>query len=310
MTAIAKSWWRNCLGANLDQADEEILAIDALEDSIAPIDDDTAHIRRLISCLESCHQKSERRIELIIEAIGSGRTSKGPGKRSRDQRTAIEEIWQDCCDILSAWCAGNADNVAEHAVAGISAQDLLGLLGERTPLKQWQVQRIVEGINADLDPSRQYFNMILDVGDYGEPGAKPIGGHYSGQEEFLETTVQTIIHDTEDGREAQIPLAMAIDLLNGCNWNFVRNLSIVLRAIGGDLFPETPFACCARNITLSPIRERMKVVTKTLGAFCEGSIAPTSDADADILAMLGEPTPTKHWLAASLSKTIRLQLRI
>ncbi len=279
-----------------------------MEDSIAPLDDEAAHIRQLISCLESCHQKAERRIELIIEAIGSGQTSKGPGKRPRDRKTAIEKVWQNCCDVLSAWCAGNADDVAERAIAGIPAQKLPGLLGERTPLRQWQVQRVVERINSDLDPSSKYFNMMCDVGDYGEPGAKPVGGHYSGQEEFLEPTMQTNIHDTEDGRKAQIPLAFAIDLLNGCNWNFVRNLTIVLRAIGGNLFPETPFACCGRNITLSPIRERMKVITKTLGVFCEGSTAATSNADADILAMLGEPTPIKRWLAASLSKTIRLQL--
>ncbi len=310
MTATAKSWWRNCLGANLDQADEEILAIDAMEVSIAPLDDEVDHIRQLISCLESCHQKAERRIELIIEAIGSGQTSKGPGRGPPNRKTEIEKVWQDCCDVLSAWCAGNVDDVAEHAVAGIAAQELLGLLGERTPLRRWQVQRVVEWIKSDLDPSSKYLNMMCDVGDYGEPGARPVGGHYSGQEAFLKSTMQTNIHDMEDGREAQIPLALAIDQLNGCNWNFARNLTIVLRAIGGNLFPETPFACCGRNITLSPIRERMKVVTKTLGAFCEGSTAPTSDADADIPAMLGEPTPIKRWLAASLSKTIRLQLTI
>ena len=59
-----------------------------------------------------------------------------------------------------------------------------------------------------------------------------------------------------------------------------------------------------------PIRERMKGVTKMLGAFCQGPTAPTSGADADILTMLGGPAPIKRWLAAFLSKTIRLPLRI
>jgi hypothetical protein len=35
---------------------------------------------------------------------------------------------------------------------------------------------------------------------------------------------------------------------------------------------------------------------------------PAADIDRRILASLGTPTPIKCWLAASLDKTIRLQL--
>jgi len=39
-------------------------------------EDQFARIRGLISDLELCHHKAARRVELIIRAIGEGRTSK------------------------------------------------------------------------------------------------------------------------------------------------------------------------------------------------------------------------------------------
>ncbi|NQV18856.1 MAG: hypothetical protein HQ534_09970, partial [Armatimonadetes bacterium] len=98
----------------------------------------------------------------------------------------------------------------------------------------------------------------------------------------------------------------AIDLLWTCHWKFVENLKIVLEVIGGNLKPERPFTACAWNITLSPIRPRMEVVSNTLKVFCG---APESDQeiDRDLLASLGESTEVKKWLTVSLDKTIRLQ---
>ena len=51
----------------------------------------------------------------------------------------------------------------------------------------------------------------------------------------------------------------------------------------------------------------MEIVSNTLKIFCD---APKSDQEIDrnVLATLGEPTEEKKWLAASLDKTIRLQL--
>jgi hypothetical protein len=81
----------------------------------------------------------------------------------------------------------------------------------------------------------------------------------------------------------------------------------VLGVIGGDRSPRHPFAFCARNIKLSPIRERMKTISHTLQVFCQDR--PLDDAvDADVLASLGEPSRQRQWLASSLDKTIRLQM--
>jgi hypothetical protein len=92
-----------------------------------------------------------------------------------------------------------------------------------------------------------------------------------------------------------------------CHWRFVENLRIVLDAIGGKLNSEKPFAACGRNIALLPIRRRMEIVSNTLRVF---SGEPVSDVevDRDLLVLLGNPTEVKKWLAASLDKTIRLQL--
>ena len=102
-------------------------------------------------------------------------------------------------------------------------------------------------------------------------------------------------------------MGLAIDMLMPCHWRFVENLRIVLEAIGGKLNPEKPFAACGRNITLLPIRRRMEVVSNTLNAFYNDP-ASNEEVDRDLLELLGRPTEVKKWLAASLEKTIRLQL--
>lgn len=82
---------------------------------------------------------------------------------------------------------------------------------------------------------------------------------------------------------------------------------IVLEAIGGKLNPEKPFAACGRNINLVPNRARMEVVSKTLTTFCS-AVQIDKVVDRKLLAILGEPTAVKRWLAASLDKTIQFQL--
>ena len=51
----------------------------------------------------------------------------------------------------------------------------------------------------------------------------------------------------------------------------------------------------------------MEIVSNTLKVFC-GDPESNQEMDRDLLALLGKPTAIKKWLAASLDKTIRLQL--
>jgi len=92
-----------------------------------------------------------------------------------------------------------------------------------------------------------------------------------------------------------------------CHWRFLQNLEIVLKAIGGNLNPNKPFAACGRNIGLSPIKQRVEIISSTLKAFYN-SHDSKNEIDRDMLTVLGEPSKRKRWLAASLDKTIRLQI--
>jgi len=108
-----------------------------------------------------------------------------------------------------------------------------------------------------------------------------------------------------NGEDSEMSLAMAIDLFQPFNWNFVGNLVIILKAIDGNLRPDKPFAPCSLNARLTPHRNRLRIIANTLKAFCQGR-EKTKDADSDILALLGAKTDQKLWLAASLNKTIKL----
>jgi len=50
----------------------------------------------------------------------------------------------------------------------------------------------------------------------------------------------------------------------------------------------------------------LRIISNTLNAFCEEK-EKEKNIDGDILTLLGAKTDQKHWLAASLDKTIRLQ---
>jgi hypothetical protein len=291
--------WQNC-GV---EADAEILAIDRMEDAIAPPDEHTTRIRELITRFEACYHEADKEAERIVKAIGTGRCPKESNARPPKRKKELENSRR----ILSRWCEDPAARGLNLRVGAIPADELLGFIGQATPLKIWQAQRVVDRVGSALDSSRPYHNLVLNVGDYGEPGASQAGEHYKSDAAFLEQTKKTFIHDTVEGRQATISLALAIDLLMPCHWDFAGGLVIILKAISGDLHPQRPYACCSRNLQLSPLCNRLRTISSTLGAFWAGE-KPTEETDQRIRASLGAPTPAKRWLAASLDKTIRLHL--
>jgi hypothetical protein len=271
-------------------------------------------VRELISSLELCHHKAERWVHNIVEAIGTGTTDKGLGTRPPGPLHEAEEVWAKACEVLSDWCADRRPKSAEGVIGTVRASGLTARLGARSPLKEWQVQRVIEKIDSlvhfpppTTDPSADFTWLLLGDDATGLTYRDECPARYADHGDFWRATARTIIRDTHDGRDAPLSLALAIDMLWPCHWDFVANLDVVLGAIGGDLEPDRPFAACGRNIGLLPGRDRFKSVCRALQAFCAGS-APEADADPEVLAALGPPTPTKRWLAASLDKTIRLQL--
>ena len=309
MSESCNSCWRNCAF----EADDEMRSIDALGDLIAPTPPEISRIRKLISSLELCHHKAERWVDNILEAIANGATTKGLGKRPTGQVHRAERTWQDVCNVLSKWCSSDVSSPVEAYIGAIPTAKLLAGLGEPSPLKKWQVQRVIERIQSVLDwsrsedhPATNYEWILLSGGDYEVAYRKDCPAPYQDQKHFWLATVQTKIHDTDHGQASELSLGLAIDMLWPCNWNFMANLQIVLNAIGGQLQPDRPFAACGRNISLIPNQERMRKIASTLKAFC--SEAAAGETDPTILELLGEPTQEKCWLAASLAQTIQLQL--
>jgi hypothetical protein len=295
-----RACWQNC-GV---QADAEMLNIDKMEDVIAPLDEQTIRIRELITRFEPCYHEADKQAELIAGAIGAGRCPEESNERPPKRKKELE----NCRLILSHWCEDPAVRGINLDIGGIPSDELLSYIGQASPLKIWQVQRIVDKVVSALDPGRPYHNIALDLGDYGEPGANPVGEFYKNNIAFLEQTKATIIHDTVDDRKAKISLAMAIDMLEPCNWDFVGAVATLLRAIGGELNPQRPYVCHQRNLRLSPLCSRLGIISNTLGLFWTGN-EPGENIDRDLFASLGEATPVKRWLAASMDKTIRLQLQ-
>jgi hypothetical protein len=296
---MLEEYWQAC-GIEVDA---EVLEIDRMEEAIAPLDEETTKIRQLITGFELCYHEADKEAEYIAQAIGAGHCPERSNERPPQRKKELENSRQ----ILSSWCENPSVSGLELDVGGISADELLSSIGPPTPLKVWQVERIIDKIIEALDHSRPYHNMVLDLGDYGEPGANPVGEHYKDNQAFLQQTAETIIHDTVDGRKAKISLAMAIDMLEPCNWDFVGSVVTILKAIGGDLNPARPYACHQRNIELSPLRDRLRIISNTLGIFWKPG-EKASEIENDVLASLGALTPVKRWLAASFDKTIRLQL--
>lgn len=297
--------WLNCYGPD-DKSfleDKELLAIDIMEDSIAPLDDRITAIRGIITRFEACYHEADKEAEYIIKSIAAGHRLEQSNERPPKRKKEL----QNTHSILAQWCNDSDIEGVDLDVGGVGADELLSFIGQPNPLKIWQVERIVDRVGEALDPSRPYHRLALDLGDYGEPGAHPAGQYYKDNLDFLEQTKKTIIHDTVDGHKSGVSLAMAIDMLMPCHWDFVGALVVILKAIGGDTHPEKPFTCCARNIKLSPLCERLMTISNTLGTFWKDE-KTNQNIDRDILASLGEATPIKRWLAASLDKTIRLHL--
>ena len=305
-----RAWWQNCAL----ESDDEMQAIDGMEDRLGTLSPEVTRIRELISCLELCHHKADRWVDNIIQAIGAGETRKGLGTRSPEARHPAEEVWMNAVAALAAWCAGCPGARIDLKIEDVPASRLLAGLGERSPLKEWQVQRVTEKIRTvirwpqpDDDPSAQYVWILLGGGEYEAAYRSSCPEQYEEHEDFWLSTVRTVIHDTDAGVEARLSLGLAIDMLWPCHRSFVENLQIVLDAIGGDLRPRKPFAACGRNITRVANHTQMRRISRNLGFFC-GAAQPGDGVDHGVLETLGPPSPAKRWLAASLDKTIRLQL--
>lgn len=253
---------------------------------------DIQQIARLIDNLELCHHKAERHVELILQAIAQGSTTKGYQARETASSHPATAMWRNAITVLGEWLVGATAPPASLDVGGHTGSELAHAIGALTELKAWQVRQVINKLKhaSRLYPDVEYYEMVEYLERYADCRA------------FRDQTVNTIIHDTCDGEPATISLAAAIDHLQPCNWNFSDNLLLVLRAIDGQLYPEKPFAAHGRNARLNPIRERMRVVAATLCAFCEAPAGVI--VDDMLLKVLGEATDARKTLALRLEAKI------
>jgi hypothetical protein len=249
-------------------------------------------IQGLINDLELCHHKAQRHVEIIIQAIAEGHTTKRYRARESESTHPATQMWRNAIDVLSAWLSGDASGVRDLDVGEHSGKRLLDLLGERTELKEWQIQQVISKLKAAsrMYPECAYHEMV----EYPE--------EYEDCRDLRNRTVETRIHDTKDGEKAEISLGAAIDHLQPCNWNFPDNFMLVLRAINGGLSPTQSFAAHARNIRLNPIGDKMRTIANTLRAYCQRRGA--GDVDQSVLEALGERTPERTELAEMLLQKI------
>ncbi len=307
MSGNLRPYWLNCYAPD-DKSyieDKELPEIDAMEDAISPLDSKTTAIRQIITRFELCYHEADKEAEYIIKSIAAGHCLEQSKARPPERRKELENARQ----ILSQWCNNPTIKDMKLNVGCVSANELLSFIGQASPVKIWQVERAVDRISQALDPDYIYHWLTIDPVGLSEPDTYQPEKYYEDNLAFLKKTKKTIIHDTVDGHESGVSLAIAIDLLMPCHWDFVGGLVIILKAIGGDLHPKKPLACCMRNIKLSLLCDRMRAISNTLNVFGNGNKA-SKNIDCDILASLGETTPVKRWLAASLDKTIRLHLSL
>jgi len=293
--------WQNC--GVLD--DKEIFSIDVMEDAIAPLDETTVQIRWRITRFEGCYHQADKEAEMIIRAIGSEQLPAESNERPPQRKQEL----QNAHDILSAWCRDEIETCKDLCVGPIPADQLLKALGQSTDLKRWQTQRMIEQLKQALDRSNSYHPMALDVDGYGQPIELKAEEYYKDHLDFLNLTNAAMIHYTLDGEDSEMSLGMAIDLLRPCNWNFVGNFLILLKAVNGDLHPKEAFAPCSLNARLTPLRDRLKIISNTLSTFWKDQKV-SHEIDDELLKSLGTITPQKRWLAASLDKTIREHLSL
>lgn len=308
-------WWDNC-----GTTDRETAKLDRIEVMLGPLAENVRQTRALIGGIEMCHHKAGRWVERIIDAIGSGQPSGGLGSRSQGQRHPIETSWAAACGALSAWCERQTSHEEDRVARLNRFTKMTSALGVPSELKRWQVSRVEHRIRSHIGwPENDQYPFMVEplIADL-VTAVCPT--EYKDEKVFWRETVDTILHEQPENLDkegfiakegylesADISLAIAIDMLWPCNWNFEVNLYTVLEAIGGQTVLRRPFAACARNIRRAPVLRQMGELCRTLDTY------GVDEERGELLSVhqrLGAVTPERKWLTDSLAKTIRMQLHI
>ena len=251
--------------------DDETARIDRLESELGDISGSAREVRQLITRFEPCHFKCLHHFQQILRSIDSLEAAAAP-------------------ELIGA----------AHPRHGPSASE-----GDPTGRSR---------------SGREYIDSMrrwLGEGEEGgEPPETPAGGEMGGEvagrthdllgppdptkEKLVRRLLDRLLwrfEERAEGWEQETELEHQIDRTDICHSSFPRNLELVLSGIG-KMTPDPDFSGCGSvdEETAAELRSRYEA----LCAWIAG--------DTELAA--GEPverTPTKAWLVACLSKTIKEQ---
>jgi len=300
----------------VSRPDASILEIDALEDGLrfmSDVEKSRAYeIRQAITRFEWCHHKALHRLHLLVRSIGELRYIAKPSSPEEKRADRDVKQWFNALRILRAWVDNDADSVDTVLFCGIPSAEFVSHIGERNPLKEWQVSRLADRLQYD------FLNFDKNEGEYIPFSA---GSHSicSNEEEtrFYDQTVGVKILDTQDGNPREWDLGTAIDWFALCCWNYSQNLVTILQVIQGQSHLDVPLIQCGQDFVRHPNYRDFVEMKHALRAYWDveyhwgiASGDKPSLSPKDIFDILGEKSAVKIWLVRSLERTLSFPVSV
>ncbi len=300
-----RQWWNNVV----QEPDEEILAIDKLEDNLefptTQVKKLAYDIRKAIGRLEGCHFKVKRYINRIIYAIRNNHFP--PSNRSESAQLNKEWVkkWESVLEYLENWSGLELEKSPDNQefINGVKTEEIIELLGEKTFLKEWQVNFIIENLRELLElwfteqtPSNKTHMQQKIINKKIQIKYEKLNTEFWEKMCKLAIPVGDIDH-----------LVTFQELLNTWDYivcisnpNFMNDLLAILGAVGekGTYVHQT----C--GFYLDSLKVFIRSLSIKLKRYLEEDINQISN-DNDLSELFGEKAPINHWLAFSLEKTIR-----
>ncbi|MHA1988206.1 MAG: hypothetical protein ACW98D_16345 [Promethearchaeota archaeon] len=300
-----RRWWNNVA----QEPDEEILVIDKLEDELefnSNQDKNLAYaIREAIGGLEGCHFKVEHRINRIIYAIRNSHFPQSNQRESVQLNEGWYRKWDLILNYLEKWSSLNLETPSskQEFINGINSEEINEILGEKTTLKAFQVNFVIESIHELLklwfmkqaSSNKKWEEQTIIIKEIQIKYEKKNPG-------FWEKTSNLFIPIKEKNHLVSISELLDTYEYIVCisNPNFMNDLLSILGAIGGnDKFVHNT---CA--FYLDSLKEFVGSLSTKLKKFLKEYNNEISEND-EIMELFGEKTPIKFWLVASLDKTIK-----
>ena len=310
-------------------SDEEKRRINAMQSALGPVSDEDRYIRLQIACLERCYWTFPRNVDLILDGIVSGKVNLDGGVSClppwsgmldtlRMRRGHPRGKWkirlhhqQDCdlpedprqellqayITVLNCWCVEAQPNSLKERLPDRDQliDTIYRRLGPPTTLKWLFLRKLILNLAfwtsaslTDEDDRRKRVAESEDVID------KAILGKLGGAEDTI------------------TPLIQQNNNYGTCHHSFLRHVDHQIAAIGAGGPVQLPGSGEERKRIYATITDYVHVLGSWLAKREQDEavrIWPSCEEIARrVYRELGEPTPRKRWLVASLWKHLRTAL--